>query len=41
MESEEVAMTRDEDARRMLAEIEAANADLAERAKAPTGYTRC
>jgi hypothetical protein len=31
-------MTRDEDARRMLAEIEAANADLAERAKAPTWY---
>lgn len=31
-------MTRDEDARRMLAEVEAANADLAERAKAPTWY---
>ena len=31
-------MTRDEDALRMLAEVEAANADLAERAKAPTWY---
>jgi hypothetical protein len=31
-------MTRDEDALRMLAEVEAANADLAERAKAPLWY---
>ncbi len=31
-------MTRDEDALRMLAEVEAANADLAERAKAPVWY---
>ena len=31
-------MTRDEDALRMLAEVEAANADLAERAKAPIWY---
>lgn len=31
-------MTRDEDALRMMAEVEAANADLAERAKAPTWY---
>jgi len=31
-------MTRNEDALRMLAEVEAANADLAERAKAPTWY---
>ncbi|ATC33958.1 hypothetical protein CA606_17380 [Caulobacter vibrioides] len=31
-------MTRDEDALRMLAELEAANADLAERAKAPVWY---
>lgn len=31
-------MTRDEDALRMLAEVEAANADIAERAKAPTWY---
>lgn len=31
-------MTRDEDALRMLAEVEAANTDLAERAKAPTWY---
>ena len=31
-------MTRDEDALRMLAEVEAANADLAERARAPTWY---
>lgn len=31
-------MTRDEDALRMLAEVEAANADLAKRAKAPLWY---
>ena len=31
-------MTRDEDALRMLAEVEAANGDLAQRAKAPTWY---
>ncbi len=31
-------MTRDEDALRMLAEVEAANTDLAERAKAPIWY---
>lgn len=31
-------MTRDEDALRMLAEVEAANAALAERAKAPVWY---
>lgn len=31
-------MTRDEDALRMLAEVEAANTDLAERAKAPVWY---
>lgn len=31
-------MTRDEDALRMLAEVEAANSDMAERAKAPTWY---
>lgn len=31
-------MTRNEDALRMLAEVRAANADLAERAKAPTWY---
>ncbi|WP_297513111.1 hypothetical protein [uncultured Caulobacter sp.] len=31
-------MTRDEDARTMLAEIEAAKADLAERARAPVWY---
>ncbi|PZR35208.1 hypothetical protein [Caulobacter segnis] len=31
-------MTRDEDALRMLAEVEAANADMAERAKAPVWY---
>lgn len=31
-------MTLDEDALRMLAEVEAANADLAERAKAPVWY---
>jgi hypothetical protein len=31
-------MTRNEDAQRMLAEIDAANADLAQRAKAPTWY---
>lgn len=31
-------MTRNEDALRMLAEVEAANTDLAERAKAPTWY---
>lgn len=31
-------MTRDEDTLRMLAEVEAANADLAERAKAPAWY---
>lgn len=31
-------MTRNEDTLRMLAEVEAANADLAERAKAPTWY---
>jgi hypothetical protein len=31
-------MTRDEDALRMLAEVEAANADLAERARAPVWY---
>lgn len=33
-----VVMTRDEDALRMLAEIEAANTDMAERAKAPIWY---
>lgn len=33
-------MTRDEDALRMLAEVKAANADMAERAKAPTWYHR-
>ena len=31
-------MTRDEDALRMLAEVEAANADMVERAKAPVWY---
>ncbi|ATC26256.1 hypothetical protein EIB18_17925 [Caulobacter vibrioides] len=31
-------MTRDQDTLRMLAEVEAANADLAERAKAPVWY---
>lgn len=31
-------MTRDEDTLRMLAEVEAAGADLAERARAPTWY---
>lgn len=31
-------MTQDEDALRMLAEVEAANADMAERAKAPVWY---
>lgn len=31
-------MTRNEDALRMMAEVEAANADLAERAKAPVWY---
>lgn len=31
-------MTRDEDALRMRAELEAANADLAERVRAPTWY---
>lgn len=31
-------MTRNEDALRMLAEVEAANSDLAERAKAPVWY---
>lgn len=31
-------MTRDEDALRMLAELEAANADLAERVRAPVWY---
>jgi hypothetical protein len=38
MESKESPVTRDEDALRMLAEVEAANTDLAERAKAPTWY---
>jgi len=33
-----VVMTRDEDALRMLAEVEAANTDMAERAKAPIWY---
>ncbi|PHY17981.1 hypothetical protein [Caulobacter sp. BP25] len=31
-------MTREQDALRMLAEVEAANADMAERAKAPVWY---
>lgn len=31
-------MTRDEDALRMLAEVQAAHTDMAERAKAPTWY---
>lgn len=31
-------MTRDEDALRMLAEVQAANADMAQRAKAPIWY---
>lgn len=34
----EFVVTRDEDALKMLAEIQAANADMAERAKAPTWY---
>ena len=38
MESEEVAVTRDEDALRMLAELEAANADLTKRVRAPAWY---
>jgi hypothetical protein len=38
MESKEVAMTRDEDALRMLAEVQAANTQMAERAKAPVWY---
>jgi hypothetical protein len=38
MESKELAVTRDEDALRMLAEVQAANADMAERAKAPVWY---